>query len=72
MTIEKMNDINDSFINVELNKLGLETYIGCAGPLFESVRTEFGDQFLMDALRSISDEEAKGAVYYALVTNSII
>ena len=52
--------------------MGLETYPGCAAPLMESVRTEFGEQFLIDVFRGISDDEAKYAVYAALINNSII
>lgn len=65
-------EVTENYVDQALNKLGLETYDGCAGPLLESVLTEFGEQFAIDVFRGISDDEAKWAVYTALINNSII
>lgn len=72
MKIEYKEDKMKCVVDQALTKMGLETYPGCAGPLMESVRTEFGEQFLADVHRGISDYEAKYAVYSALINNSII
>lgn len=72
MKVKNLEENSNSIIDQILDRMGLETYPGCAAPLMESVRTEFGEQFLIDVFRSISDDEAKYAVYAALINNSII
>jgi hypothetical protein len=72
MEVKNLKENWNNNIDQTLARMGLETYPGCAAPLMESVRTEFGEQFLIDVFRGISDDEAKYAVYAALINNSII
>jgi len=71
MKIETTSMFTLTDIDRLLEKHSLETYSGCSVPLFESVRTEFGDAVANEVIRCIPEHTLKEAVCYALTIHCI-
>jgi len=71
MKIETTTMFNVTDFDRLLEKHGLETYSGCSVPLFESVRTEFGDAVATEIIRCIPENVFKEAVCYALTVHCL-